>query len=592
MSDKLLKGIVVTYFCILVLFFAFSAKADSSSLTLKVTFPARQDTFDVDKLRIAGGTTPGAKIYINDQPVRVYRHGAFVARIDLTEGLNRIVIRATKQEQTMEDTLMIFRKPILKPLPAVPTAIDSSFFEPNQETWVLPGEVLHVGFKASPGGMARFRFDDEADWLPMVEDNHAAVAGIYRGSVRIPYHFPERWSTICFQICGRDSQLVEINAPFRVRFLPYKVPIVGMTHDETQIWTASRGGTVIGVLPDSIRLLIIGKENRRYRVAFSNSQVFYVNENDLSLLPLGEPLLPSAVNSPTITITDEWLRLAMIVDRPIPFLIEQSVEPAILDLTLYNAYQAHPWITFPETIIKNIAWSQPSEGQVRLRIFLRQRQQWGYRVEYKRNTLYLLIRRTPRFSRDHHFPLQGLNIVINAGHGGREPGAISPTGIAEKDVNLIISKELSKWLRNAGANVQMTRTSDTTLTLRERVQFARKHQAHIFLWIHNNSVGATSDAAAVSGTSTYFTMPQNQKLAWTVYPHLRALGLQPFGRIYSSYYVTRTTDMLVLLVEGAFMSNPLDEQKLAEEIFLRRVSKAIYDGLVEFVGKQKTNFSE
>lgn len=124
------------------------------------------------------------------------------------------------------------------------------------------------------------------------------------------------------------------------------------------------------------------------------------------------------------------------------------------------------------------------------------------------------------------------------------------------------------------------------MTLADRIEIARQANTHIFCWLHNNSIGAASDPAAVRGTSTYFTIPQNQALAWTVYPHLLKLGLSPFGRVQSDYYVTRQTDMLIVLVEGAFMSHPEDEMLLADENFLDKLARAVFKGLEEFCQKQ------
>lgn len=121
------------------------------------------------------------------------------------------------------------------------------------------------------------------------------------------------------------------------------------------------------------------------------------------------------------------------------------------------------------------------------------------------------------------------------------------------------------------------------MTLPQRIEIARKANAQIFLWLHNNSVGISSDAAAVSGTSTYFTIPQNQALAWKVYPRLLELGLNPFGRIYATYFITRQTDMLILLVEGAFVSNPEDEMRLMQDEFLYKLARAVFSGLKDFL---------
>jgi N-acetylmuramoyl-L-alanine amidase len=233
-----------------------------------------------------------------------------------------------------------------------------------------------------------------------------------------------------------------------------------------------------------------------------------------------------------------------------------------------------------------IRWQQPSADVFKLFVTLNMAQQWGYRVRHASGQIILEIRRKPKIAPPPLSPLNGLVIALDAGHGGREKGAVGPTGMMEKDVNLSYTKKIAALLDSAGANVVITRQDDITMSLAERVEIARKANTHIFCWLHNNSVGAASDAAAVRGTSTYFTIPQNQALAWTIYPYLLDIGLISFGRVQSDYYVTRQTDMLVILVEGAFMSNPEDEMLLADDNFLNQLARAVFNGLEEFCRRQ------
>ena len=161
----------------------------------------------------------------------------------------------------------------------------------------------------------------------------------------------------------------------------------------------------------------------------------------------------------------------------------------------------------------------------------------------------------------------------------------------EKDVNLSYANTLADLLERAGARVVLTRTTDSTMTLKERVDIARAANAHIFCWLHNNSIGGASNPLAVRGTSTYFTVPQNQRLSEVIYDRLLDLRLDPFGHIQSSYYVTRQTDMLIVLVEGAFMSHPHDEMLLLDDNFLDSLAKAVFLGLEDFCREQR-DYSE
>jgi N-acetylmuramoyl-L-alanine amidase len=307
------------------------------------------------------------------------------------------------------------------------------------------------------------------------------------------------------------------------------------------------------------------------------------------VLPEGTPIPHTSISLPSISYAGDWIRLTMQIRTACPFQVQQTVEPPGLELTVYGAYLLSQWITYPEfdTTIKMIRWAQPTAGVFKLWVDLKQRQQWGHRVSLEQGRLILEIRKAPKIADPPASPVAGLTFALDAGHGGEEEGAIGPTGLMEKDVNLRYTKKLAALLDSAGARVILTRQVDTTMTLARRMEIARQGNAHIFCWLHNNSIGAASDPLAVRGTSTYFTIPQNQDLAWTIYPRLLKIGLKPFGRIQSDYYVTRQTDMLIVLVEGAFLSHPEDEMLLMNDAFLDKLARAIFNGLEDFCLKQK-----
>ncbi|MBM4081083.1 MAG: hypothetical protein FJ278_15375 [Planctomycetes bacterium] len=96
---------------------------------------------------------------------------------------------------------------------------------------------------------------------------------------------------------------------------------------------------------------------------------------------------------------------------------------------------------------------------------------------------------------------QRVRIVIDPGHGGRDSGAVSRRGWAEKDINLDISKRLAAGLEAKGFDVIMTRRSDVFLSLEERVGVSNRNNADIFISVHTNSVAA--DASA-SGIETFY----------------------------------------------------------------------------------------
>ncbi|MDR3013293.1 MAG: N-acetylmuramoyl-L-alanine amidase [Chitinispirillales bacterium] len=100
---------------------------------------------------------------------------------------------------------------------------------------------------------------------------------------------------------------------------------------------------------------------------------------------------------------------------------------------------------------------------------------------------------------------QFTTIVIDPGHGGRDPGAIGPGGAKEKDVTLAIGLELRRLLRQAGLTVYMTRDTDVFVPLRDRTNFANQKRADLFVSIHANAVdGNQRRRDAVRGYKIYF----------------------------------------------------------------------------------------
>ncbi|UCE04374.1 MAG: N-acetylmuramoyl-L-alanine amidase [bacterium] len=568
----------------------FSQEPASKPL-LQVRFPSDGDSVSYSKIRIAGGTRPNARVTINGVNTRVYPSGAFVSRVDLKPLDNEIVIIAMDSTTEEKSILHIFRQPPLPVSPERPTEIDNRIIWPEDDITSFSGDILEVRFKGSPGGKARFSIDDHCKNIPMTElapKDAEGMTGIYSGTVRLYSKKFRRARPIKFELKGMDGKKRKAKSSALITVQPDHILLVGETRNQTYLKTSPYGWGIMTILPEGARLHIIGQRRFHYKVRLTENDYAYVSSRDVNLLPLGTPTPKTAISLPSISFDGDWIQLSMSVQTVCPYQIRQTIDPAMLELTIYGAHLISQWITYPnrDTTIKMIRWTQPSADVFKLFVDLNQQQQWGHRVRFEKGQMILEIRRAPKIADTQHSPVTNLIFTLDAGHGGSEFGAVGPTGLMEKDVNLIYTKKLAALLDSAGAKVILTRQTDTTMTLADRVEIARKANTHIFCWLHNNSIGATSDPEAIRGASTYFTVPQNQALAWTIYPHLIDIGLAPFGRVQSDYYVTRQTDMLNVLVEGAFMSHPEDEMLLMDDAFLDKLARTVFKGLEEFCRKQ------
>ena len=192
-----------------------------------------------------------------------------------------------------------------------------------------------------------------------------------------------------------------------------------------------------------------------------------------------------------------------------------------------------------------------------------------------------------------HFPvpeddkLQGITITIDAGHGGSEKGALGCLGDEEKKINLAIADELQKILVEQGANVVMTRECDGTMSLDDRVELAKKNDANIFVSIHLNSIpDIKMDIHKNRGTSVYFYNQNSKKMADALLNSLtKELGTRNDGVRQASFAVIRPTHYVGVLIEVAYMTNPLDSVLYTQESFPQETAKAIADGILDFVSQ-------
>ncbi|MDQ3135212.1 MAG: N-acetylmuramoyl-L-alanine amidase [Acidobacteriota bacterium] len=160
--------------------------------------------------------------------------------------------------------------------------------------------------------------------------------------------------------------------------------------------------------------------------------------------------------------------------------------------------------------------------------------------------------------------LTGRKIFVDAGHGGSDPGAIGPTGLQEKDVNLDVALRLRDWLQGLGATVEMSRTTDIFIPLSTRADLANAFGADRFISIHNNAF--TSPSA--NGTETY-TVPNPSATTrdfgqQTLNYLLWYLGLRNRGLRTANFTVLIRTAMPAVLSESAFVTNPAEEALLAD----------------------------
>lgn len=171
-------------------------------------------------------------------------------------------------------------------------------------------------------------------------------------------------------------------------------------------------------------------------------------------------------------------------------------------------------------------------------------------------------------------------VAIDAGHGGRDPGAIGPTGLYEKEVVLDVALRVRELLVRSGVRVIMTRETDTFVELADRSRLARAQGATAFVSIHANA----STRPAANGSETYYLTPQSLVLAQMMQEELgRVPGLANRGVRTANFQVLRENDVPAVLVEVAYLSNVDEEARLRAAAFRQRLAEAVARAVHRFL---------
>ncbi|SEP68840.1 N-acetylmuramoyl-L-alanine amidase [Virgibacillus subterraneus] len=176
--------------------------------------------------------------------------------------------------------------------------------------------------------------------------------------------------------------------------------------------------------------------------------------------------------------------------------------------------------------------------------------------------------------------LAGYNIVLDPGHGGKDPGAIGIGGTFEKGIIMDTADNVAKQLRDAGATVILTREDDYFIPLEERVRISNAYNTHAFISLHYNAY----PSLAINGVSTYFHSGGDDRvLAGEVQSAIaQKVPLKNRGVMQKGYHVLRENNDLSVLIELGFITNPYDLDTVRTAEYHNNVAAGVVEGLKNY----------
>lgn len=266
----------------------------------------------------------------------------------------------------------------------------------------------------------------------------------------------------------------------------------------------------------------------------------------------------------------------------LPYRSVMQVYPSKLIVDVFGIGNNTNWIMHNHDLlkmVKQVSTEQVEDDVYRIIIDLKHEQNWGYRISYDTanyNYLTIRLKHPPKTK-----TLKNLKVAIDAGHGGSNVGARGVSGrVTEKEYNLIIAQLLAEKLRSQGAKVFMTRTTDKTLSMDDRLKMLQEYQPDIMLSIHLNAAARDT----VRGVSTYYRYPGFKNLSLNILNRMAELDIDNWGNVGNfNFTLNAPTEYPNALIEVAFVSNPEDEKRILNAEFRKKAVDKIRIGIEDFL---------
>jgi N-acetylmuramoyl-L-alanine amidase len=344
------------------------------------------------------------------------------------------------------------------------------------------------------------------------------------------------------------------------------------------------GGSKMGYVDQGILFKVVASVGDLYKVQLSQNKFAYIPREYLER----SEERTSQVNTGSWSVSNlgKADRVSISLPKRLPYVSWTQLDPTTICIDLYGATNNSNWITQYRGLqmISYVDYRQVDSDVFRVILRLKHKYSWGYKIGYEGNNLIIDVRHTPELS------LKGLRVGLDAGHGGTALGAVSITGIREKDVNLDIVNMLKGALEAKGATVVLSRSGDYDISMSERKRIFNENNVHIALSIHNNAGGSPVNPM---GSSTYYKHITNRDFAETMLERLLELGVPNFGLVGNfNFSLAAPTEYPVVLLELLFMSSIWDEERLVDPDFRKKMVNNIVLGLEDYLEKVDSSIEE
>ena len=341
------------------------------------------------------------------------------------------------------------------------------------------------------------------------------------------------------------------------------------------------GGSKMGFVDVGIVFNVVGEKGNLYKVQLSQNRYAFMDKEYLE--PTTEATETVNTGSWFVGKDGKYDEVSISLPRRLPYNYWSELDPTRICMNLYGAMNNSNWITqLNDTeMVEYVDFKQIESDVLQVIIKLKQEYSWGYSIGYAGTNLVIKVKHAPAIT------LKGMTIGLDAGHGGKNPGAISASGLKEMDINLSMVNEVKAMLEAKGAKVVLSRDADQGPTMAERKKIFKDAEIDLLISIHNNAGGSP---LVEMGSCTAYKHISNRALAVAMQNRLVELGHKNFGVIGNfNFSLNAPTEYPNVLLEVLFMSSLPEEEKLADKSYHKKVAKQVVLALEDYLKEVKSS---
>ena len=559
--------------------------------------PASGSTVTESVMNIMGGSNPAYPVYYKGEKLARTQSGYFSVYIPLSDGKNNIVF--TQNDSNYTYVLNKGKTASGAPSPYVYPQMDSykiSIISPTSAIYANPGTKVAVRVQAPSKSTVTAKIGDTViNLTPVTEppDEGTYMTEVYTGTITLPNTQPKGelidLGNIIFsaQRGNEKASATGINIKLinESAYRPCEI-----INDYSHVKISPDSSFYNDYLPASVGMRdnIVGFKDGYYKLGFGG----WVAAENVVLLS-EKTLLVNRILSATMEDTGKVTEIRFAVTENVP--VDAKCKDGLFYITLYNTPDgARQLIASDNPIFKSATYSaNKANKSVTYTLSLIDADNWyGFEVSYEGGFIIIRVK-NPIKKIEGDKPLKDLTIMVDAGHGGSDTGALgflSTKGKNEKDLNLEIALALKTKLIALGANVVMMRETDITVESLERMTEYNDVNPDFLVSVHHNSLidGYASDLAFVRGVLPLYCNEAGRLLAKSV-GHTIATELNRYERAtnYQMLFMLRSHKFPSALFEMAFITNP-DEYEFANSAAgVQRSADAIAKGIVTWIDDQQ-----